>query len=107
MTTEKGRSLELFFVDGLPEGVLTARMFNWTGHILVAPRTQLPEALRHAEARNTGVYLLLRNYSEFEQIDARASLADIQANRHTGNGGQGVFNGSSRIGRESHMQSRA
>lgn len=59
MTNEKGRSLELFFVEGLPEGMLTARMFNWTGHILVAPRTQLPEALRRPEARNTGVYLLL------------------------------------------------
>jgi hypothetical protein len=59
MSSEKGRSLELFFVDGRPEGMLTARMFNWTGQVLVAPRTQLAEALRRPEASHTGVYLLL------------------------------------------------
>jgi Domain of unknown function (DUF4357) len=59
MSDGRGRSLELFFVDGRPEGMLTARMFNWTGQVLVAPRTQLPEALKRPEAAHTGVYLLL------------------------------------------------
>ena len=31
-------TLELFFVDGDPEGVLTAQVFGWTGHVLSAPR---------------------------------------------------------------------
>jgi hypothetical protein len=31
---------------------------NWTGHVLVAPRSQLPEALKRAEAGRTGIYLL-------------------------------------------------
>jgi hypothetical protein len=59
MSDGRGRSLELFFVDGRPEGMLTARMFNWTGQVLVAPRTQLPAALKRSEAAHTGVYLLL------------------------------------------------
>lgn len=59
MSEARGRSLELFFVDGRPEGMLTARMFNWTGHVLVAPRTKLPDALRRPEAAHTGVYLLI------------------------------------------------
>ena len=59
MSEALGRSLELFFVDGRPEGILTARMFNWTGQVLVAPRTKLPDALRRAEASHTGVYLLI------------------------------------------------
>ena len=59
MSDGRGRSLELFFVDGRPEGMLTARMFNWTGQVLVAPRTQLPAALKRPEAAHTGVYLLL------------------------------------------------
>jgi sugar/nucleoside kinase (ribokinase family) len=59
MSEARGRSLELFFVDGRPEGMLTARMFNWTGHVLVAPRTKLPDALRRPEASHTGVYLLI------------------------------------------------
>ena len=40
----QGRSLELFFIDGKPEGMLTAEVFNWTGHILMTPRTQISEA---------------------------------------------------------------
>ncbi len=53
------RSLELFFIDGRPDGMLTAEVFNWTGHVLLAPRTRLPAALARPEARFTGVYLLL------------------------------------------------
>lgn len=54
-----GRSLELFFIDGRPDGMLTAEVFNWTGHVLRTPRTQIAEALRRREADYTGVYLLL------------------------------------------------
>ena len=55
----KGRSLELYYIDGRPDGMLTAEVFNWTGHVLMAPRTQIAEALRRKEADYTGVYLLL------------------------------------------------
>lgn len=54
-----GRSLELYFVDGRPDGMLTAEVFNWTGHILKAPRTQIGPALKREQARFTGVYVLL------------------------------------------------
>jgi hypothetical protein len=53
-----GQSLELFFIDGKPDGMLTAEVFGWTGHVLMAPRTQITEALARKEARFTGVYLL-------------------------------------------------
>jgi hypothetical protein len=52
-------TLELFFIDGKPDGMLTAEVFGWTGHILVAPRTRLSEALRRKESSYTGVYILL------------------------------------------------
>lgn len=55
----EGRSLELYFIDGRPDGMLTAEVFNWTGHILMAPRTQISAALARKEARHTGTYLLL------------------------------------------------
>lgn len=54
-----GRSLELYFIDGKPDGMLTAEVFNWTGHVLMTPRTQIAEALARTEARYTGVYVLL------------------------------------------------
>lgn len=59
MTGSKGQSLELFFIDGRPDGMLTAEVFNWTGHVLMTPRTQLSVALKRKEARYTGVYVLL------------------------------------------------
>ena len=55
----RGRSLQLYFIDGRPDGMLTAEMFNWTGHILMAPRTRINDALNREEARRTGVYILI------------------------------------------------
>lgn len=57
-------TLQLFFIDGKPDGMLTAEVFGWTGHILVTPRTRLPEALRRKESSYTGVYVLLGDNEE-------------------------------------------
>jgi hypothetical protein len=54
-----GRSLQLYFIDGKPEGMQTAEVFNWTGHVLMTPRTRIAEALKRKEAQYTGIYLLL------------------------------------------------
>lgn len=59
MINNKGQSLELFFIDGKPDGMLTAEVFNWTGHVLMAPRTRIGAALKRPAASYTGVYLLL------------------------------------------------
>ena len=62
-----GRSLELFFIDGRPDGMLTAEVFNWTGHVLRIPRTQIKQGLNRPECKHTGVYVLLG------QIDGEAT----------------------------------
>ena len=54
-----GTSLELFFIDDNPDGMLTAEVFGWTGHILVAPRTRISDALGRKESSFTGVYILM------------------------------------------------
>lgn len=54
-----GYTLELFYKDGRPDGLVTAEVFGWTGHLLKLPRTRLPEALTRTEAGYTGAYLLL------------------------------------------------
>ena len=51
-----GRSVRLFLVDGSPTGLITAEIMNWTGHVLVAPRGRLGEALVRNEIQKTGVY---------------------------------------------------
>ncbi|MDF2142124.1 GIY-YIG nuclease family protein [Paenirhodobacter sp. CAU 1674] len=81
----QGRSLELFFVDGNPSGMQTAEVFNWTGHVLYFPRTQIVQALARPAARHTGVYVLLgadeagpRAYvGEGEDIAARIRSHDV------------------------------
>lgn len=54
-----GRSLELYFIDGKPDGMQTAEVFNWTGHVLMTPRTRIKAALDRKEAKYTGAYVLL------------------------------------------------
>ena len=54
-----GKSIRIFLVDGSPTGLRTAEIPNWTGHLLVAPRIRIQEALIRPEAIKTGVYLLI------------------------------------------------
>ncbi|KMO43595.1 methionine sulfoxide reductase [Methylobacterium tarhaniae] len=63
-----GQSLELYYVDGRPDGMVTAEMFNWTGHVLTAPRTQITTALGRPEAGYTGIYLLLGETDEGQPL---------------------------------------
>lgn len=66
---KKARSLELFFVDGDPEGMLTATIpFQWSGHVLVSNRTQLRDALQRPEVSRPGVYLLIGENEEGEPL---------------------------------------
>lgn len=86
MTRAVGRSLELYYIDGRPDGMLTAELFNWTGHVLMTPRTQIAEALARPEASYAGVYLLIgeqdgepRAYvGEGEDISARIRSHDVR-----------------------------
>jgi len=86
MTKPVGRSLELYYIDGRPDGMLTAELFNWTGHVLMAPRTQIAEALARPEASYAGIYLLLGErddqplayVGEGEDISARIRSHDVK-----------------------------
>jgi type I restriction enzyme R subunit len=62
----EGRSLELYFINGKPDGMLTAEVFNWTGHVLMTPRTQITAALSRKEAKHMGAFVRL--YSFLSQI---------------------------------------
>lgn len=56
---QKGRSLRLFLVDGVPSGIITAEIMNWTGHVIVAPRSRLPDLIQRSEVGRTGIYFLV------------------------------------------------
>jgi hypothetical protein len=59
MTVSPGRTLKLFLVDGVPNGLLTAEIMNWTGHVVTGPRSRLSEFIQRPESRRTGVYFLV------------------------------------------------
>ena len=44
-----GRTLKIFLVDGAPNGLLTAEIMNWTGHVLTGPRSRLSELVQRPE----------------------------------------------------------
>lgn len=54
-----GRSIRLFLVDGTPNGLLTAEIMNWTGHVLTGPRSKLSELVQRPEVGRTGLYFLV------------------------------------------------
>src|SRR5882672_9165516 len=54
-----GRQIKLFLVDGLPTGIITAEVVNWTGKALCAPRSRLAQLIRREEAERTGIYVLI------------------------------------------------
>lgn len=58
-TAATGRSLELFYIDGDADGLVTATLHGWIGHVLVTPRMRLAAGLARDEAGYAGVYLLL------------------------------------------------
>lgn len=57
--SNQGRSIRLFLVDGIPSGLLTAEIVNWTGHALTGPRSRLGDLLKRPECSRTGVYFLV------------------------------------------------
>lgn len=55
-----GRTIKLYLVDGVPGGLVTAEILNWTGHVITGPRSRLAELLVRPEAQQrTGVYFLV------------------------------------------------
>ncbi|MEI8396778.1 MAG: GIY-YIG nuclease family protein [Rhodospirillaceae bacterium] len=53
-----GRSIRLFLCDGSISGIITAEIINWTGHVMLAPRSRLPDLLQRGESERTGIYFL-------------------------------------------------
>jgi len=59
MVSMIGKHIEMFLVDGLPGGLTTAEITNWTGHVLLGRRSDLSRLISREEAGRTGVYFLL------------------------------------------------
>jgi hypothetical protein len=60
MVEGRGQTIEIFLIDGKPDGMLTARIIGQEGRLLKTPRAQISDALKYAGKASsyTGVYLL-------------------------------------------------
>jgi hypothetical protein len=68
-----GKTIRIFLADGEPTGILLAEISNWTGKVLVAPRSQLDQLTKREEVRRTGVYLFVGS----DPDDPSRALASI------------------------------
>ncbi|WP_371315650.1 hypothetical protein [Pseudomonas sp. I8001] len=55
----QGRSLRLFLLDGTPNGLLTADIMNWTGHVQTCPCSKLAELVMRPECARTSAYFVV------------------------------------------------
>lgn len=76
-----GKSIKMFLADGSPNGILTAEIINWTGHVLSAPRTKLSELIQRDECSRTGVYFLVGYDLENSLPSVYIGESDDVANR--------------------------
>lgn len=53
-----GRTIQLFLVDGTPNGLRIASIHGWTGSVLVAAQSTFGKLLARPEVDRTGVYIL-------------------------------------------------
>ncbi len=53
-----GRTIQLFLVDGTPNGLIIASIHGWTGSVLVATQSTFAKLLARPEVDRTGVYVL-------------------------------------------------
>ncbi|HDR9761410.1 TPA: GIY-YIG nuclease family protein [Burkholderia cepacia] len=54
-----GKSIKLFLADGSANGIITAEIMNWSGHVIAAPRSRLADLLKRREASRAGLYILI------------------------------------------------
>ena len=54
-----GKSVRIYLAEGTPQGILTAEIINWTGHIITAPLNKFADLLKRPEMDRAGIYFLL------------------------------------------------
>lgn len=69
-------TISLFLPDGDSFGLRTARISNWSGVAVAAPRTELAKFLKRRELDNAGVYFLLGFDTEDGDVEAYIGEAE-------------------------------
>jgi hypothetical protein len=75
-----GRTIQLFLVDGTPNGLMIASIHGWTGSVLVANQANFPRLLARAELDRTGVYFLF-GPDPIDALSMRAYIGEADSVR--------------------------
>lgn len=54
-----GKSISLFLIDGIPDGVIACELSNWTGKGYKIPRNNLKDVSNRSDLKKPGVYFLI------------------------------------------------
>ena len=81
-----GKSINLFLMDGDPNGRIKCSLANWTGVAYKIPRTMLDKARGINALRQTGVYLLFGADAKTDEPVVYIGQAAVRKN------GQGILN---------------
>lgn len=78
-----GKNINLFLLDGVPEGCVKCTLSNWTGVAYKIPRTELDKCKERADLSQSGIYFLFGVEEEGEKPVVYVGQADVRKN---GNG---------------------
>jgi Domain of unknown function (DUF4357) len=70
-----GRTIQLFLVDGVPNGLIIASIHGWTGSVLVASQATFDKLRARPEADRTGLYILFGPDPE-DSLSMRAYIGE-------------------------------
>lgn len=82
----RGKSINLFLVDGKPNGLIKCTLANWTGISYRIPRTKVEDCSGREELSQTGVYFLFGTSEEDEKDMVYVGQAGVRKN------GEGLLN---------------
>ncbi len=78
-----GKSINLFLMDGTPNGIIKCSLANWTGVAYKIPRTELEKCKEREELSQSGIYFL---FGKSEQNDEQVVYIGQAGVRKTGDG---------------------
>lgn len=79
----RGKSINLFLMDGSPAGRMKCTLSNWTGIAYKIPRTELEKCKERDDLTQSGVYFLFGTDEETGENVVYIGQADVRKN---GNG---------------------
>lgn len=78
--TKRGKSLNLFLMDGTPNGIIKCTLANWTGVAYKIPRIKLDELKGRNDLSQSGVYFLFGTSDQTDENIVYIGQAGIRKN---------------------------